>query len=390
MRLWTSPKKYRFRAKEFLSRPVDLSTWTGVPQRRTRLETRMTQHAPSRSGRPSSGVLSAIVAGVVALGSLIAVPTFFANAASPTALSAGQTKTLGCPGSSLAMTRTSATAVSLTCTATQVKRIGSARRYAATNSVRATTPLPSGTTTGTLLVAVVETSGSKVTMPPSWAKAFERSNGGGRLTAFWKFAGSAEKSPLASLSKATQVSMLTTGFSGVKSSKPVCAAAAAAGRYVPAVKTPSNGLAFLAIGSAGTKGVAGAPSGSALGLTINNGAGSQVALATSSAVLSSGSSRAWKLNASAPAVAASFAISPISSAALASGATAVQPGSTWSGTCSGKSLDTSRVNATTVKLTCTAQPVPIRNVGGATTFTSPGSDSPRTALPKGTAAGDLL
>ena len=91
-----------------------------------------------------------------------------------------------------------------------------------------------------------------------------------------------------------------------------------------------------------------------------------------------------------PSVAASFAVSPLAPAAVLSGATTVHDGSPWKGTCSGKSLDTNRVNATTVKVTCTAQPVPIRNVGGATTFTSPGSSAPSTPLPKGTAAGDVL
>ena len=117
-------------------------------------------------------------------------------------------------------------------------------------------------------------------------------------------------------------------------------------------------MAFLALGSGGNKGVASAPSGSTLGLTINNGAASHVALATSLSLLSSGTSRTWKLKVLTPSVAASFAVSPLAPAAVASGATTVHDGSPWKGTCSGKSLDTNRVNATTVKVTCTAQPVP--------------------------------
>ena len=105
-----------------------------------------------------------------------------------------------------------------------------------------------------------------------------------RLAACVTVAGSNQGSPTATVSPATQVSMVTDAFSGVSTSNPVDVSAWSGTVSSPSVTTSTAGDELVyGEGSNAFHVVATAPSSATLSTTVNNGRNSQVAMATAAA-----------------------------------------------------------------------------------------------------------
>lgn len=360
--------------------------------RRLRLGLRRRPGAHAYATGVSRPLVGAIAAFAVAAGSL-ALPALFGSAAAATySLTAGTTTTYGCAGSALTLTRAGRADVTLSCAVTSAAKLGPSHSYVSASSSHATTAVPAGSVAGTLLVSTVETSASAtVSFGAGWTKAYDRVNGTHtRLTTAWRVYAKGQAAPSATLSRKSPVSMLTVAVSGVNAQKPQVAAAAVAGLVSPAVTTAGRtGLVLLTQGSAGSA-LATAPSGSGWSRAVGNAATSEVGVAIPSGFITSSASRTWALAHTAASVSGALALRPVAPASVPAGATPVVPGTPFHGTCPGYEIDDSRVDATTVTLTCTPLPVAITTVGGTRTFTSTNSSTPSTGLPAGAEAGDVV
>jgi len=339
----------------------------------------MNTHAHTR---PRSALLSLILAVSLVLTALAVPQLLSARANADSGLKSGETKTLGCAGRSLTMSRVDADSATFLCAAAKVVRVGGAMRFASTKATKATTALPKGTAPGTLLVSTVESSGTTVRFPSGWTRAYDKSVDGVRLAAWWKIARAGEKKPTAILGHATQVTMMTVAFHGVVSRKPLKGAAAAPGVVSPVVSPVVGGVVVLSQGSGAAKGRAKAPRGAAWSLSISNGGNAQVALATTTGPVSATSSRTWTLNPTSPSIAGSVSVPPSPPAPLAVGATSVTPGKSWKVRCAGQPLVAARVNATTVKVTCTA-PASSSASSASSTASSPSDSQSSDPAPTG-------
>jgi hypothetical protein len=163
-----------------------------------------------------------------------------------------------------------------------IQAVGSAVHFSSASARAATTALPSGVAAGDMLVSYIETPASAaITCATGWTKQFERASTTARLAVCTKVAGAAQARPSATVTPATNVSMVTLAYSGVDTTHPVASAATAVGLTGPTV-TPSRAgsLLVLAQGSAHWRVTFVAPTGATRVATTNDGAGSELAAAT--------------------------------------------------------------------------------------------------------------
>ena len=129
-----------------------------------------------------------------------------------------------------------------------IQAVGSPMHFSSASAKAATTAVPSGVVAGDVLVSYIETPASAaITCAAGWTKQLERASTTARLAACTKVAGAAQAQPSATVTPATNVSMVTLAYSGVDTTHPVASAAAALGLTGPAV-TPSRAGSLLVLG----------------------------------------------------------------------------------------------------------------------------------------------
>jgi hypothetical protein len=231
----------------------------------------------------------------------------------------------------------------------------------------ATTPLPTGTAAGDVIVSYITTYPfSTVTCPSGYTQAFDHANGSAvSLQACWKVAGSNEPAPLAPVETPTELTMVTTAWSGASG---VDVSASANGFTSPSVTTTHAGD-MLVLGEGTTSGAdtGSAPSGTTLDATVNDGNNVQTA-AASVVAANPGASAAYTWTVKSQ-------YGSASSGSTAAGTVALTPGSGGSGSSSGGSgggstsplsLTTSSLPAATVG---TAYSAPLAASGGTAPYT---------------------
>jgi Right handed beta helix region len=349
--------------------------------------------------------LLAILTALALLVSFAVVRDQSSSGALTQTMGAGTSLHVACEGTSLTTTSTSATTVNLDCLTkapSVPQAVGHATPFAAGSSGSPSTSLPAGTTAGDFLVSYVESySFTSISCKAGWTRVLDSaSSGGARLVACSTVATAGQTNPSAVVSPPTQVSMVTMAFSGVSTTSPIDASAAAPGGASPSVTTDTAGTALvLGEGSDSWGFKAEPPSDAVLGATVDNSGNSQVAVATMGDETSGPSPAAsWPHVTPAETAAGAIALRPATqssdtdtSTTQVAGTRTVQmpPNSALGVSCQGDSLTVTGTGPTTVTLNCLAA-MPIAEVGHAETFASGSSGSPTTSLPSGAGAGDFI
>ncbi|MFZ0665198.1 MAG: hypothetical protein WAM97_05545 [Acidimicrobiales bacterium] len=159
------------------------------------------------------------------------------------------TMSVSCEGPSITVTGMGPTTVLLSClAAAPIAQIGTSTTFASQSSGSPTTPLPTGTQPGDVLVSYIESySFTSINCDSGWTLTLDAKNGeGARLAACVAVDSDGQTAPVDKVSPPTQVSMVTTAFSGVNNTNPVAAAAADPGATSPGVtsNTPGTALVF--------------------------------------------------------------------------------------------------------------------------------------------------
>jgi hypothetical protein len=346
----------------------------------------------------------AVLATLALLVSFAVVRGTESSGANDITMQAGTSLDVSCAGSSLTSAATTATSINLDCLTEAPSAptpVGQATTFEAGSSGSPTTSLPAGTAADDVLVSYVESYAfTTITCPNGWNQVFsETDSAGAELAACVTVATSNEAAPSANVNPPTQVSMVTIAFSGVSTTNPVDASAAAPGNASPSVTTDTAGTALVfGEGSDGWSLTAQAPNGTTLGATVNNSGNSETAIASENASTSGPTPAAtWPHLASSDSVSGTIALRPATGSSAATSDTQAQSNqsqqmaanSAMSVSCAGTSLTITGTGPTTATLSCLAAQS-IAEVGRATTFSSGDSGSPSTALPSGVTAGDVL
>src|SRR5271166_2828031 len=160
--------------------------------------------------------------------------------------------------------------------------VGSATTFESASSATATTSLPSGISSGDVVVSVIDASPIVVvTCPQGSSQEFNTVTASTTVVACLNVVSGSPTTTTADLQPAGPVSMVTMAFSGVNNAEPVQIAKAGAGVISPSVITKTTDeLLVLEEGSGGSGVVPSAPIGTTLGATVNNSATAQAAMAT--------------------------------------------------------------------------------------------------------------
>ena len=268
------------------------------------------------------------------------------------------------------MTRTAESDVEVTCEY-GVRQVGAAQTFIATKARTARTALPTGTTTGTLLVASVHTSASSTVSMTGWTKAYDfvSASEGLRLTAMWRVTVPGEPAPVATLSAAARVSMMTLAFTGIEPQAPPRLEAAGAGLTAPSADAGVDGGIWLhSLGAQGRRLQVTPPDGATSVGTLANGqhmTTAQAAITSESGVTPPSTWSATRVRA---AIAGLLAIEPALPAVVPTGATAVAAGASMNVSCGGLALEYEALSATVLSVTC--------KVGGTSPTTTTSSSTP--------------
>jgi hypothetical protein len=346
----------------------------------------------------------AVLATLALLVSFAVVRGTESSGANDLTMQAGTSLDVSCEGTSLTSSATTATSINLDCLTEAPSAptpVGQATTFESGSSGSPNTSLPSGTAAGDVIVSYVESySFTTISCPSGWNQVFDETDSAGvELAACVTVATSNQADPAAVVNPPTQVSMVTMAFSGVSTTNPVDASAAAPGNDSPSVTTDTAGTALVfGEGSNGWQLVAQAPNGTTLGATVNDSGNSEAAVAEDSASTSGPTPAAsWPYLPSSDSVSGTIALRPATSTSAATSDTQAQSdqsrqmpaNSAMSVTCAGTSLTITGTGPTTATLSCLAAQA-IAEVGQATTFSSGNSGSPSTAIPTGVTAGDVL
>lgn len=353
-----------------------------------------------RRGKATALVVSVCTVLAAALVVLQTAPSSAAEAMTP-----GTTLSVTCSGSSVSAAASSATSSTVTCSSTptaSIAAVGQAATFSSQQTSAPATAVPAGTAAGDVLVSYVQTASSAtVTCPSGWDLAVSSANGnrgnhfGTSLVACVGVVGATVPSSVAvTVSPASEVAMVTSAFSGVSTTSPVDAAAAAAGSSSPSVTTGvANTMLVLGQGSSSYRSAATAPAGATLLGSASNSSNAEAAVAdVPAAAAGSTPSYAWTVTRSS--AVATLALQPASVATppapTLSGSTLTMAGGTSTTvSCSGAALVAESTGATTLTLLCLAT-APIAQVGNATTFGSTSASAATTAVPSGVVPGDVL
>ncbi len=110
------------------------------------------------------------------------------------------------------------------------------------------TAVPSGVVAGNVLVSYIETAATaSIACAAGWTKQLDRATTKAHLVACTKVASAGQTQPSATVTPATNVSMVTVAYSGVDTTHPVASAAAVTGLVSPTV-TPARPSSVLVLG----------------------------------------------------------------------------------------------------------------------------------------------
>ena len=129
-----------------------------------------------------------------------------------------------------------------------IQAVGSPTVFSSASTALPKTAVPNGVAAGNVLVSYIETPvGATIACAAGWTKQVDRATTKAHLVACTKIAGATRAQPSATVTPATNVSMVTLAYSGVDTTHPVASAAAVTGLTGPTV-TPARAGSMLVLG----------------------------------------------------------------------------------------------------------------------------------------------
>ncbi|MGH8824577.1 MAG: GH12 family glycosyl hydrolase domain-containing protein [Jiangellaceae bacterium] len=295
------------------------------------------------------------------------------------------THMVACAGREMVVTGGGASDIDVLCEY-GVRRMGAAQTFVAAETGKASTALPAGTTSGTLLISSVHTSASSTVSMKGWTKAYDSVNStrGLRLATWWRVAVPGEAAPVATLSAPARVSMMTLAFTGIDPQAPLLSAATATGLTAPAGPGVDGGVWLHSLGAQRRPRVTPPDGATGVGTLTNGNMKTAQAVSTSESGVTPPST--WSGRRVRAAVAGLLSVGPAPEATIPPGATAVAAGERMDVSCAPLALEYEAVSATVVSVTCTEEESasPTATSSPTATPTRTRTTTPTPASPAGT------